>query len=173
MSAAASFRKDYSELVPLNQDFYQNIFKLKGRAFLFEGTDDGVQGYGTFNLQVEDHEYGLFNGLSLIELRLWSFEIEGRTIVCAVAQHFRRLSNAPADMRFRYTVEAINVSCLHHSADAAITKADCQMLSRILRKMLPDYHRMAFRNFPCKRPFPLRSLKGGAIRIGKLHLFSR
>lgn len=90
MNAAASFRKDYSELVPPNQDFYQNIFKLNGRAFLFKGTNDGVQGYGTFNLKVQDQEYGLFNGLSLIELRLWSFEIEGRTIVCAVAQHFRR-----------------------------------------------------------------------------------
>ncbi|ANL48621.1 hypothetical protein AMC87_CH03999 [Rhizobium phaseoli] len=155
MSAAASFRKDYSQLVPLNQDYYQNIFKLNGRCFLFEGTNDGVQGYGTFNLKVEDREYGLSNGLSPIELMLWSFEIEGRTIVCAVAQHFRRFSDATADMRFRYTVEAINVSCLHHSADAAITKADCQMLSRILRKMLPDYHRMACRNFPLQAAAPI------------------
>ncbi|MBY5892975.1 hypothetical protein ACC808_31920 [Rhizobium ruizarguesonis] len=151
----ASFRKDYSELVPLNQDFYQNIFKLNGRSFLFEGTNDGVQGYGTFNLKIQDREYGLSSGLSPIELGLWSFEIEGRTIVCAVAQHFRRLSNSPSDMRFRYAVEAINVSCLHHSADAAITKADCQMLSRILRKMLPDYHRMAFRNFPLQAAVPI------------------
>ncbi|NKQ88462.1 hypothetical protein [Rhizobium ruizarguesonis] len=153
----ASFRKDYSELVPLNQDFYQNIFKLNGRSFLFEGTNDGVQGYGTFNLKIQDREYGLSSELSPIELSLWSFEIEERTIVCAVAQHFRRLSNSPPDanMRFRYTVEAINVSCLHHRADAAITKADCQMLSRILRKMLPDYHRMAFRNFPLQAAAPI------------------
>ncbi|MDR9761833.1 hypothetical protein RJJ37_19715 [Rhizobium redzepovicii] len=151
-SDTLSFSQDYSLIAPVNVDLTIPRYEHAKMTFGFDPQyNNGETSYGHFRFKIElPLGRTMQQTMVPIDLQLWGVHLEGRKVVCAVSKrpdpefkpkNPRNIAWPEGESHYLYRIEAINVACFSHRPDPNVTSADCEMLDRIIRLMIPAYDR--------------------------------